>query len=142
MNAVFNSNDEAIEFTEMSEIPVEQLPTLMRQLSVLAVPISLTWGAGNRPITLSGRLNNVMLKANWLNLYQSSQHQAHIALSLLTEMFVGSRSTDGDLTLIGRAQKGQRCLSISCAGHTSLERVCWQKIIRASCYSKDCCYSC
>lgn len=142
MNTVFTPHAVVNEPADISELPVEQLPTLLRQISTLAVPILLIWGAGNRPLMLSGRLTEVIQKANWLQLCQTSQQQAHIALSLLAEVFICSPSRNGELTLIGHDKLGQCCLSISYEGRSKLERMLWQKVIHTSCHSDNCYYSC
>ncbi len=142
MNTMYLTNEVPHEPAELIEFRVEQLTTLLRQMSRLSIPISLRWGAGTSPIKLKGSLIEVVQKANWLKLYQSSQQQVHIAISHLAEIVVSPSSKDGAFTLIGQDQQGNQCLSLRCNGRTSFDRICWQKAIQAGCHSEGCNYAC
>ncbi len=142
MNSMHITNKMLHEPANLIEFPIEQLSVLLRQMSMLSVTISLKWGVSTSPIKLKGRIMEVAQKANWLKLYQSSQQQVHIAISHIAEIFVSPSVKNGALTLVGQDHQGKLCLSLRCDGHSSFDRICWQKAIQAGCHSESCNYAC
>ena len=141
MNTIFNPaliQQQAVRFDELA---VAQLPMILRRLSALAVPISLTWGA-DRPLKFCGKITHILQKTDELRLIKKPEEFVDISLSALSELFISSEQHSHKLVIIGHNQKGVCDLSIYCNSASNLDQLWWEKLILACSQSPECSYSC
>lgn len=141
MNATFNPKLVQQQTVSFDELDTEQIPIILRRLSTLAVPISLTWGI-DFPLKLCGKITHVLQKSDELKLIKNSEEFVDISLSELGELFISLEQHSHKFAIIGHNKKGLRNLSIYCNGTSNLDQLCWEKLILACSQSHECSYCC